>query len=48
MHFKGNISLDDKVIILSLVEPSSHGTLSQDSSIESMINGIEVYKFKNI
>ena len=48
MHFKGNISLDDKVIILSLLEPSSHGTLSQDSSIESMINGIEVYKFKNI
>lgn len=42
MHFKGNISLDDKVIILSLLETGD------DTSIEGIINGIEVYKFKNI
>ena len=42
MHFKGNISLDDKVIILSLLESKD------DHTIEGIINGIEVYKFKNI
>lgn len=42
IHFKGNISLDDKVIIVSLIESE------EDSKIEWVINGIEVYKFKNI
>ncbi|MBU0627141.1 hypothetical protein KKH82_07115 [Patescibacteria group bacterium] len=39
--FKGNISLDDKIIIVQANE-SSNDTKS------SMINGIELYKFKNI
>ena len=37
--FKGNISLDDKILIV-------HSSLEQNKS--NMINGIEVYKFKDI
>ena len=37
--FKGNISLDDKILIV-------HSSLEQNTP--SMINGIELYKFKDI
>lgn len=39
--FKGNISLDDKIIIVQANE------LSRDEKTD-MINGVELYKFKNI
>ncbi|MEI7563521.1 MAG: pyruvate kinase alpha/beta domain-containing protein [bacterium] len=39
--FKGNISLDDKVIIMQANE-----SLSDEKT--GMINGLELYKFKNI
>lgn len=41
MIFKGNISLDDKILILQANE-------SVSSSKNDMINGIEFYNFKNI
>jgi pyruvate kinase len=37
--FKGNISLDDKVLII-------HSSIEQNT--KNMINGIEIYKFKDI
>lgn len=40
--FKGNISLDDKIVIMHANE---HG---EKNAISDMINGVEVYKFKNI
>lgn len=42
IHFKGNISLDDKVIIINAIETDV------DQSIDGIINGIELYKFKSI
>lgn len=42
IYFKGNISLDDKVVILNIIESD------KDKEVEGLINGIEVYKFKNI
>lgn len=39
--FKGNISLDDKIIIVQANE-----ALKDEKT--SMINGLELYKFKNI
>ena len=39
--FKGNISLDDKIVIVQATE-------SINDEKTSMINGIELYKFKNI
>ncbi|MEI7920119.1 MAG: hypothetical protein WCH65_08475 [bacterium] len=39
--FKGNISLDDKIIIVQANEAIT-------SEKTSMINGLELYKFKNI
>ena len=42
IHFKGNISLDDKVIIINAIETDV------DQSIDGIINGVELYKFKNI
>lgn len=42
IHFKGNISLDDKVLIVTLIESE------EDNKIDGVINGMEVYKFKNI
>ena len=39
--FKGNISLDDKIIIMQANE-----SLSDEKT--GMINGLELYKFKNI
>lgn len=41
MIFKGNISLDDKILILQANE-------SVSSPKNDMINGIEFYNFKNI
>jgi pyruvate kinase len=43
MHFKWNISLDDKVLLVSLYEWQDQSVLA-----DGMINGIEIYKFKNI
>lgn len=42
IYFKGNISLDDKVVIINILEDK------KENSIEGLINGIELYKFKNI
>jgi len=42
IYFKGNISLDDKVIILNIIESE------KDKEVEGIINGLEIYKFKNI
>jgi hypothetical protein len=42
IYFKGNISLDDKVIIVNIIESE------KDKEVDGLINGIEVYKFKNI
>ena len=42
IYFKGNISLDDKVIILNIIEAE------KDKEVDGLINGIEIYKFKNI
>lgn len=39
--FKGNISLDDKIIIVQATE-----AITDEKT--SMINGLELYKFKNI
>ena len=39
--FKGNISLDDKIIIVQANE-------SVKDERTDMINGLELYKFKNI
>ena len=39
--FKGNISLDDKIVIVQANE------LHYDEKTD-MINGVELYKFKNI
>jgi len=39
--FKGNISLDDKIIIVQANE-------GVNDEKNDMINGIELYKFKNI
>lgn len=39
--FKGNISLDDKIVIVQANE------ISKDEKTD-MINGVELYKFKNI
>ena len=39
--FKGNISLDDKIIIVQANEQ-----LNDEKT--GMINGLELYKFKNI
>ena len=39
--FKGNISLDDKIIIVQAHE-------NEDDERSDMINGLELYKFKNI
>ena len=39
--FKGNISLDDKIIIVQANE-----TMKDEKT--DMINGLELYKFKNI
>jgi len=39
--FKGNISLDDKIIIVQANE-------SAKDERTDMINGLELYKFKNI
>jgi hypothetical protein len=39
--FKGNISLDDKVLIVQANESNS-------GEKSDMINGIELYNFKNI
>ena len=41
MIFKGNISLDDKIVIVQANE------ISKDEKTD-MINGVELYKFKNI
>lgn len=41
--FKGNISLDDKILILQAYEEGYRTDQQSD-----MINGIELYKFKNI
>jgi pyruvate kinase len=42
IYFKGNISLDDKVIIINVIESE------KDKEVEGLINGLEIYKFKNI
>ena len=42
IYFKGNISLDDKVIILNIIESE------KDKEVDWLINWIEIYKFKNI
>ena len=42
IYFKGNISLDDKVVIVNILEDA------KENVIEWLINGIELYKFKNI
>lgn len=42
IYFKGNISLDDKVIIVNILEDN------KENVMEWLINGIELYKFKNI
>ncbi|AKH32533.1 pyruvate kinase [candidate division SR1 bacterium Aalborg_AAW-1] len=42
IYFKGNISLDDKVVIVNILEDV------KESVIDGLINGIELYKFKNI
>lgn len=42
IYFKWNISLDDKVIILNIIESE------KDKEVEGLINGLEIYKFKNI
>lgn len=42
IQFKGNISLDDKVVIINIREWEKNERLSW------LINGIELYKFKNI
>ncbi len=42
IYFKGNISLDDKVIILNVIESE------KDKEVDGLINGLEIYKFKNI
>ncbi len=42
IYFKGNISLDDKVIIVNILEDTKENVL------DGLINGIELYKFKNI
>ncbi|HMS91183.1 MAG TPA: hypothetical protein PKC87_03130, partial [Candidatus Absconditabacterales bacterium] len=39
--FKGNISLDDKIIIVQATE-----AITDEKT--GMINGLELYKFKNI
>jgi len=39
--FKGNISLDDKIVIVQSNE-------YQRDEKSDMINGVELYKFKNI
>jgi hypothetical protein len=39
--FKGNISLDDKILIVQANESNSDAK-------SDMINGIELYNFKNI
>lgn len=39
--FKGNISLDDKVLIV-------HANESDGEVMQDMINGIELYNFKNM
>jgi pyruvate kinase len=45
--FKGNISLDDKVLIIQANE-SAQDTERSDHTQSGMINGVEVYKFKEI
>ena len=42
IYFKWNISLDDKVVIMTIIESE------KDKEMEGLINGLEVYKFKNI
>ena len=42
IYFKWNISLDDKVVIVNILEDA------KESVIDWLINGIELYKFKNI
>lgn len=42
IHFKGNIALDDKVLLVGLRENDKENTM------QGLINGIELYKFKNI
>lgn len=42
IYFKWNISLDDKVVIVNILEDE------KSNVIEWLINGIELYKFKNI
>ncbi len=42
IYFKGNIALDDKVIIINILEDD------RESVMDWLINGIEIYKFKNI
>lgn len=39
--FKGNISLDDKILIM-------HASDAADSEMTNIMNGIEIYKFKDI
>jgi len=41
--FKGNISLDDKILIMH-----AHDTAENDSIDEGIMNGVEIYKFKDI
>ena len=41
IHFKWNISLDDKVVLISLIE-------EKNMKLDGVIDGIEIYKFKNI
>lgn len=42
IYFKGNISLDDKVVIVNILEDDKTKVL------DGLINGVEIYKFKNI
>ena len=42
IYFKGNISLDDKVVIVNILEDK------RENVMDGLINGIELYKFKNI
>jgi pyruvate kinase len=42
IYFKWNISLDDKVIIINVIESE------KDKEVDGLINGLEIYKFKNI